>query len=67
MKKCENCLFWRDKGWDAKGNGRGKCDNFTVHDQVVISMPIWPTDDSKNDYLRFSNDFCCKHHEKIKV
>jgi hypothetical protein len=65
MKKCENCRFWRDKGWDAEGHGIGKCDNLVVHGEVIISQEIRP--DDNYDYLRFSNTFCCKYHEKIKV
>ena len=80
MENCSNCKFWRDKGWDEKGNGTGICDNPKVIEEVsmldeeVLKKFVKGSNDNEKKWnarfihnsLRFSNKFYCKHHILLK-
>lgn len=75
-RRCSNCRFWRDKGWDGEGNGTGICDNKYVINQVTIiseeHLKKFVNGDTEQDKkynarwistsMRFSDKFCCCHY-----
>lgn len=75
MSTCETCRHWRDKGWDAEGNGIGVCDNPKVEirlsmgeDFMVRLCKMDPRDARAVERsIRFPNTFGCIFHEPIET
>lgn len=71
IPNCQDCKFWRDKGWGEDGKGTGVCDNPKVIDQcTTISeehLKRFLKDERDARFIaqsqRFASDFGCKHFE----
>jgi hypothetical protein len=65
-KKCENCYYWRDKGWGDESSGVGVCDNLVFNKKVRCSVGILLSNPEvkKQHRILTDNDFCCNNYSK---